>query len=202
MPLCLHGTLAAAFVVFNGRQQENMMFSTSSGKRLKLNKGIDENFEVEVCPEEVGQPPMLTMAVGAKLLKIDIGDISKTLPYMVASVGSPKLLIPVASPELLANLSPDFSEIEKWSIANKVNGIYVYSTYDERMDSFIARGFNPLTGHNEDAATGVAAAVLSYQLGKSITVKQGHMIGLACKINVRYANRNSLWVSGKVKSTN
>lgn len=99
-------------------------------------------------------------------------------------------------------MSPNYLEIEKWSIANKVNGIYAYSAYDERVDSFVARGFNPLTGHNEDAATGVAAAALSYQLKKSITVKQGNMLGLACKINVCYANQNSLWVSGKVKNTN
>lgn len=200
MPLCLHGTLAAAYVFFTGRQQKNMMFSTPNGKILKLNKDVDGNFEVGVCAESVNQPSILSLTVGADLLNIDIGDISKTLPFVVASVGSPKLLIPVSSADILANLSPNHLEIEKWSIANKVNGIYVYSGYDERADSFVARGFNPLTGHNEDAATGVAAAALSYQLKKSITVKQGHMLGLACKINVRYANQNSLWVSGKVKT--
>lgn len=179
-----------------------MMFRTPIGKILKLNKDVDRNFEVEVCSESVNQPSILSLAVGADLLNIDSGDISKTLPFVVASVGSPKLLIPVSSADILANLSPNYLEIEKWSIANKVNGIYVYSVYDERAYSFVARGFNPLTGHNEDAATGVAAAALSYQLKKSITVKQGHMLGLACKISVRYANQYSLWVSGKVKNTN
>ena len=198
MPLCLHGTLAAAYVFFTGRKQEGMMFSTPGGKLLKLNKGVDENFEVEVCPESVDQPSMLTLTVGADLLNIDIGDISKTSPLVVASVGSPKLLIPVSSTDTLANLNPNYLEIEKWSITNKVNGIYVYSADEERADNFIARGFNPLTGHNEDAATGVAAAALSCQLKKSISVRQGHALGLFCEINVRYVSQLSIWVGGKV----
>lgn len=81
MPLCLHGTLAAAYIVFNGRQQENMMFSTPSGKILKLNKDVDGNFEVGVCSESVNQPSMLSLTVGADLLNIDIGMGIYRKPY-------------------------------------------------------------------------------------------------------------------------
>lgn len=199
MPLCLHGTLAAAYVLFGDLDQKSMKFTLPSGKILTLNGDKNQIIEIEVLPEEVVQQPSLSLDLSSVLLNIDEVDISNNLPFMVASVGSPKLLMPIASVEILAKLTPNYSEIGKWSIRNKVNGIYAYSCDEHEPDSFQARGFNPLTGHNEDAATGVAAAALAFQLKKSITVKQGAALGVPCEISVRYTSSGSLWVGGKVK---
>ena len=123
--------------------------------------------------------------------------ISTHLPMGVASVGSPKLLIPIVSSHELFKLKPNFAIIEKWSIENNVNGVYAYAR-DENDLVFHARGFNPKTGHNEDAATGVAAAVLSMLLKKDIIVKQGRSINQPCSIFVRYLSKESIWVGGLV----
>lgn len=202
MPLCLHGTLAAAYILFDTCDQKNMQFSLSNGKILRLNKNIDQILEVEVCQEQIEQPPSLSLDLGSELLNVNKLDLSNNLPFIVASVGSPKLLIPISSTDILANLTPNYPEIERWSIKNKVNGVYAYSVEQHELDSFQARGLNPLTGHNEDAATGVAAAALAFQLKKSITVKQGSTLGLPCEISVRYENPKSIWVGGKVRKTN
>ncbi len=198
MPLCLHGTLAAAYALFGGLEQKSIQFTLASGKILTLNIDKNQMIQVEVIAEAVVQQPLLSSSLISLLLNVNKVDIANNLPFMVASVGSPKLLIPIASAEMLEKLSPNYSEIEKWSIKNKVNGIYAYSRDVNALNSFQARGFNPITGHNEDAATGVAAAALAYALKKSITVKQGSALGIPCCIDVRYENQVSLWVGGKV----
>lgn len=196
MPLCLHGTLAAAHILFSESDQKSMIIRTSNGKNLQLNQNATNHFEVEVAFEKVDQP-MLSSLTASQLLNIDTAIISKALPFTVASVGSPKLLIPISSRNKLDNLTPNYLEIKNWSLINKVNGIYAYC-HDEVADIFYARNFNPMTGHNEDAATGVAAAALSLQLARSIVVKQGQTVGLPCKIHVRFENKNSIWVGGAI----
>ena len=200
MPLCLHGTLAAAHVLFSGSALCSMSIRAPSGKHLRLNKNAPNHFEVEVTPEPVEQP-FLSLLTGSRLLNIDTSEISKDLPFTVASVGSPKLLIPISSQDRLADLNPDYSEIEKWSLANRVNGVYTYC-HDAGADIFYARGFNPMTGHKEDAATGVAAAALSFQLARSIAIKQGQLLGMPCKINLRFVSKNSIWVGGRTFTAN
>lgn len=73
----------------------------------------------------------------SQLLNIDAANISASLPFIVASVGSPKLLIPISA-NTINNLNPNYLEIEKWSIKSRVNGIYVYSIDLDKYDSFYA----------------------------------------------------------------
>ncbi len=71
----------------------------------------------------------------------------------VASIGSPKLLIPIKQLDILATLNPKFDFIKKWSIENGINGLYVYSAdVNNKNHNYVARGFNPKGGKNEDAA--------------------------------------------------
>lgn len=197
MPLCLHGTLAAAHLLFSGSALSSMSIRVPSGKHLHLNKNAPNHFEVEVIPEQVEQP-LFSLLIASRLLNIDITDIAKGLPFTVVSVGSPKLLIPISSRDRLFDLNPNYLEIEKWSLANKVNGIYAYY-HDAATDVFYARGFNPMTGHKEDAATGVAAAALSFQLARNIVIKQGQILGLPCKIYLRFASQYSIWVGSETR---
>jgi len=109
-------------------------------------------------------------------------------------------LVPIHSLEQLSNLKPNFDKIKKWSITNQVNGLYVYTkeTYNSGLD-FHARGFNPMTGLNEDAATGVAAAALSIVMRKSLTIEQGYFIGAPCVIDVLYVSNCRALVGGKAR---
>src|SRR3990167_7520259 len=58
MPLCLHGTLAAAHVLFSKSDQKCMVIRTLSGKLLQLNQNTSNHFEVEVFPEQIEQPSL------------------------------------------------------------------------------------------------------------------------------------------------
>lgn len=99
----------------------------------------------------------------------------------------------------LLELKPNYELIKKWSIENKVNGLYVYTPETHLNSSnFHARGFNPKTGHNEDAATGVAATALSLALKRNITVEQGYSINRPCCIVVTYIDANNILVGGQV----
>lgn len=128
--------------------------------------------------------------------------IDKNLPCVVASVGSPKLLIPVRSLQLLAKLQPDYAAIAEWGSAQQINGLYVYTAETFcKTATFHARGFNPRTGHNEDAATGVAAAALALAVQQSIVVEQGNFIGKPCIIDATLISKERVLVGGEVVVT-
>ena len=110
------------------------------------------------------------------------------------SVGSPKLLAPIISSSVLTQLTPNFSEILAWSLAKHVNGLYVYTHLEN--EQWLARGFNPKTGHNEDAATGVAAAALALALNKNLIVNQGISIDKPSQITVTFNNLKCILVGG------
>lgn len=73
-----------------------------------------------------------------------------------------------------------------------VNVIYVYSNDTEHPDSdYVGRNFNPLFSHQEDIATGVAAAALVFMLNlkndnkkNNFTIEQGANLGRPSQIFV------------------
>ncbi len=198
MPLCIHGTLGAASVLFDIYQVKNFTCQATAG--LSLNLYVDN---------DVAQ---IRLSISQKLKDFsDIHEIchmlglqedtilSQSLPCQIASVGSPKLLIPVISKKALMDLQPDFSYITTWSINNNVNGIYVYARDLNETDLFYARGFNPKTGHDEDAATGVAAGALATCFDmKHISIEQGESLGKPSMIHVTRIDEATVLVGGKV----
>lgn len=201
MPLCLHGTLAAGKLLFGDKNQQQITCLTDEGKSLCISKSEDECLQVKVSVQKFDNFNVDTNIVGKMLHLNDCHDISRDLPFFVSSVGSPKLLVPLKSLKLLSNLKPNFALIKQWSLENKVNGLYVYSnetTWDN--SNYHARGFNPKTGHNEDAATGVAAGALGLALKKNIKVQQGLTMSNPCLISVTYKNPSEIFVGGKVSA--
>jgi PhzF family phenazine biosynthesis protein len=116
----------------------------------------------------------------------------------VASVGSPKLFVPLRSVEALATLHPNFDLIKQWSLDNGINGLYVYAL--ESTDPLLlqARAFNPKTGQNEDAATGVAAAALALVFKENLIIKQGYFIGKPSQLMITYHHPEEIYVGGKI----
>jgi len=197
MPLCLHGALAAAKVILNKRGGDSLEFVTGEGEKLSVKENGRDCLQVKVSAKET---PVLKLNREeiAGMLRIDVSAITLNLPFTVASVGSPKLLVPVVSSVILESLSPDYDAITVWSIASEINGMYVY-VRDAESSDFIARGFNPKTGHNEDAATGVAAGALALVLRSSISVVQGSSIDGVCKIVSEYLSPKDIWVGGMMR---
>ncbi len=199
MPLCLHGTLGAATILFD-KEIRKLECVTKSGLLLQILKNENDIIQVQVSSQVV---PAITIDQDeiCKLIRLsDKQQIVSDLPFMLASVGSSKLLVPFLSMELLAELAPDFDRIKQWSIAHQVNGLYVYTAdVPSAYFNFYARGFNPKGGHPEDAATGVAAAALAYALKRNITVGQGRFMNKPSQIVVSYESDQQIWVGGKTR---
>lgn len=198
MPLCIHGTLGAAAVLFDIYQVQNFKCQTASG--LSLSIYFDN--EIAQVSLSISHKPIDFSNINEIYQMLELQDdaiLSKSLPCKVASVGSPKLLIPVISKTVLMNLHPDFSYIRAWSIKNNINGLYVYAQDTDKTHHFYARAFNPKTGHHEDAATGVAAGALATCLDmKHISIEQGELLGKPSVIHVTQIDEVTVLVGGKV----
>jgi trans-2,3-dihydro-3-hydroxyanthranilate isomerase len=179
MSLCLHGSLSAAYVLM--KQQDVTCFHalTKSNQNLLFKKLNDDVVQLEVdkgtvLPISFLKEDLNTM-LGIKYQNV----LNKNLPHCIATIGSPKLLIPLLTYDALTQVKPNFDFIKHWSINNNINGLYVYTddTHDDKVN-FIARGFNPKGGAHEDAATGVAVGALYTALknAKEIRVRQGEFI--------------------------
>jgi PhzF family phenazine biosynthesis protein len=112
---------------------------------------------------------------------------------VVASVGSPKLLVEVKDSATLHGLRPDLARIVAWGQANGVNGCYAFCRTGE--SEYEGRNFNHLDAALEDSATGVAAGALSAWLGHGLTMLQGRALGDPCRIVAR-ADGETIHVGG------
>lgn len=196
MPLCLHGTIAAGEVLMQGKEEESCTFITTSQYPLSVTK-CGSLIQVEVSQQASPLISIEKFTVCQMLNLLDESLLDMPVSFTISSVGSPKLFVPIKSKEQLLNLNPNFSLIKKWSVENQINGLFVYSSESSEND-FVARAFNPKTGHNEDAATGVAAAALALLLKKTLVIAQGENLGTPCKILTTYIDDKHILVGGNV----
>ncbi len=198
--LCLHGALASGKYLMHLRNTDLLRVKIQSGQVLQMVKQADR---VQVLmPHAEILPIKIDLAIIAKMLDINTDQLDLSFPCIAASLGSPKLLVPLKTAEILNQLKPDFDFIKKWSIENQVNGLYVYSADAPAGIDFIARGFNPKGGWNEDAATGVAAgtliAVLRHPKQKDFVIDQGDTMGEPSRIYVSLAVDGQVLVGGEI----
>lgn len=199
MPLCVHGTLAAAYVLFDARGDcHSLTCKTKSGQLLQVRKSGDV-LDVAVSSQATSSVSIAAADI-CQILGVQLEDLDRGLPFQLASVGSPKLCIPVNSLKTLMNLRLDIEAIRDWSARHCVNGFYVYTqdTFNPSSDVH-ARGFNPLGGDWEDAATGVAAAALATLLKRDLIIEQGYVIDKPSELRIRYQDDNSIFVGGRVR---
>lgn len=172
-PLCLHASLAAGGLLLSRGMDGPVMLRTAMrGQLLKLTRTPDAVF-VAVQQQAAGTPALLPGWPG-------LAPLSAPL---VASVGSPKLLIEVADAATLHSLTPPLARIVAWGREHGVSGCYVYCKVGER--EYEGRNFNHLDPALEDSATGVAAGALSAHLGHGLTLHQGRATGNDCRIVTR-----------------
>ncbi len=129
----------------------------------------------------------------ADLLGIDRNFID-SYPIQIVSTGTPKLLIPIKSLDILMSLQPNFEGISTYCEKSEANGFYPFTMYPETRDKnsdIHARQFNPLAGIDEDPITGVAAGALGAYIKKynllskdNFIVEQGFIMNKAGKIYV------------------
>lgn len=180
-PFCLHGSLAAAKVFFAKNPDITcIQIISSMGKTLTASLESQEEIVLKLIPEFIRDGGEY-IDDASKLLGIDIDDI--LVKPLVASLGSPKLIIKVSTKEKLFSLKPNLAALNLWNELVAINGIYAYCVENETI---FARNFNHLDEKIEDSATGVAAAALSYALSASIKVIQGVNLDNSCVLDLRF----------------
>ena len=194
-PLCLHASLAAADHVWQTGQHGGVLLLTSSMKKqpLAFDRAGDDIF-VSVDIQQADLPDV-SMSAAATLLRCDAGVLVSSPE--AASVGSPKLLVEVASEDVLYSLRPDLDGITEWGRTNGINGCFVYTRMGESPSQYAGRNFNHLDATLEDAATGVAAGALSIRLNADITLYQGRNLDNPCVIRAARA-AGKIRVGGRV----
>lgn len=202
MPLCIHGSLSAAYVLMEQQRLTQFHALTKNNQELIFRK-LNDLVRLEINPGKILSFAFLYDDLN-KMLGIGYQNIvDKKLPNCVATIGSPKLLVPLLNYQILAKIEPNFAFIKQWSVSNNINGLYVYTddARNEEVD-FIARGFNPKGGNNEDAATGVAVGALytalKYSDNREIRVKQGEFIKKPSYI-LASSTQDKLFIGGSIQ---
>lgn len=158
--LCAHATIAAVHVLAETGQikRRNIVAETNTGI-FSVSREKDGMIIIsQKDPKYLRLEPDKKMV--AKLLNIKEKDILQH-PIRIVSVGTPKLIIPVSSLDVLFSIKPDLEGIKEYCKKSGARGLYPF-TFEtkERGSDFHARQFNPLAGINEDPVTGVAAGAL------------------------------------------
>jgi len=192
-PLCLHATLAAAHVLLTAPGAPAALTVTTAMRRqaLQLVRRAADLF-IGLAPQPA-PAVMLEKYVPSELMGQHMHLLS---PPVIASVGSPKLLLEVADRTILRALRPNLELIADWSALHQVNGCYAYCRTGE--NEFEGRNFNHLDPALEDSATGVAAGALSAHRQQSLSLSQGHVTQQPCLIEVQYSAQ-AIWVGGMVQ---
>ncbi|MDZ5635781.1 MULTISPECIES: PhzF family phenazine biosynthesis protein [unclassified Janthinobacterium] len=192
-PLCLHATLAAAHVLLTapGAPATLTVSTAMRGQALQLECNAAGLF-ISLAPQPA-PAVMLEKYVPSELMGQHMHLLS---PPVIASVGSPKLLLEVADRTILRALRPNLELIADWSALHKVNGCYAYCRTGEH--EYEGRNFNHLDPALEDSATGVAAGALAAHWQQSLSLHQGHVTQQPCLIQVQYSAQ-AIRVGGMVQ---
>ncbi|WP_434752342.1 PhzF family phenazine biosynthesis protein [Paenibacillus amylolyticus] len=208
MAFCGHGTLAAGAFILQQYERNPIQVVSGSGTPIVISKSPQGHFyfktsrvsRLDMKPDKIEVAYML--GVNPEIILDDI-------PFCVASIGSPKLFVPLRHLTALDEVIPNFEQIRAWSEKYGVNGVYVYTfqetvkrNQDDKAVYINARGFNPLFGIPEDAATGVAAGALGdllFQAGglSEYVIQQGKHVGAKSEISVKIKT-GSVEIGGSV----
>ncbi|TFW16934.1 PhzF family phenazine biosynthesis protein [Massilia arenosa] len=130
-PLCGHATLAAAYHLVAAGAGPVEVRTAMQGQRICLVREGDIVY-LELHRQEAPAADIGTDALRALLRAPELVPV--TAP-VVASVGSPKLLVQVHDVAELRALAPDLAAIDAWSRALGVNGIYAWCLRGEAQDA-------------------------------------------------------------------
>ncbi|MDN2708812.1 PhzF family phenazine biosynthesis protein [Janthinobacterium sp. SUN118] len=192
-PLCLHATLAASHVLLTAPGAPATLTVTTAmrGQALHLLRSAQGLF-IGLAPQ-----PAPAVAIERYVPSELMGQhMHLASPPVIASVGSPKLLLEVADRTTLRALRPNLELIADWSALHKVSGCYAYCRTGE--SEYEGRNFNHLDPALEDSATGVAAGALAAHLQQSLRLHQGHLTQQPCLIQVQYS-AHEIRVGGMVQ---
>ncbi|MCP5081851.1 MAG: PhzF family phenazine biosynthesis protein [Alphaproteobacteria bacterium] len=100
-----------------------------------------------------------------KLLKIPLQALSMPYPMQVAEADFMQLLVPVAGPEELARIVPNFADIAAFCQAMQIDSVAAFTPPTHSVpNTYEIREFCPAIGVDESAAAGTTNATVSCYL--------------------------------------
>ncbi|WKZ30985.1 MAG: PhzF family phenazine biosynthesis protein [Candidatus Dojkabacteria bacterium] len=197
---CGHATLAGAQAIYEKKPFNEIKVETGAGI-LSVYREEDGSLMMKMARSELVDKEYDKTEIG-KLLGIRPSDMFD-LPIITASVGSPKLMIPVKHLNIVETVQPDFEAMIEFCKKYPVKGFYVFTKEVILPGSnFHARQFNPAAGIPEDPITGVAGGALAlyaraYNLiiHDQIIIEQGFELGKPGRIVVQI-NDGAVYVGG------
>jgi PhzF family phenazine biosynthesis protein len=160
LPLCGHGTLAAAYIIYEKRRTDdpNLIFITNEGTLLTVSRStgngkLEITFPANLSYEKTDDAALYSRCKSGLRAEKE-GSIAE-MYTLDGHTTRPKLLIVFDKAFDVESLRPDFAEMAKWNEFGVVvtapadlvekEGVYFH---------FISRYFAPKAGINEDIATG------------------------------------------------
>jgi PhzF family phenazine biosynthesis protein len=217
MEMCGHATVGAVWLLdrLGKLPRDQISIWTRSGQvdAHVADRSAGAGARVEVSqPKGRVEPLHGVEAEILSVLAITATDLAP-LPIQNSSTSRVKTLVPLRSVAVLDALQPDFGRVE--AICERIGstGLYPYAVADLDGQVFEARQFPKSSGYPEDAATGIAAAALTFGLlenglveagDRPIRVRQGRAVGRPSEIVLRFrvgdAGRvEGCWLGGSVR---
>lgn len=198
MEMCGHATIGALWLLAsNGAlPADTVRIETRSGPVTGFVRyGETGKPSVEIT-QPAGKVTGLTAAQTEDVLTVmglgrhDLLD----LPIQNAITSRVKTIVPIKDVDRLNALKSDMKAVEALCHRIGSTGLYPYAVQDRQAQTFEARQFPRSSGYPEDAATGIAAAALSFGLlanglvdrnDRPISVFQGRAMGALSEIGIR-----------------
>ncbi|KIX99431.1 uncharacterized protein Z520_05007 [Fonsecaea multimorphosa CBS 102226] len=225
MEMCGHATVGTAWAMheLGVSQKPELRFTTKSGpvrtvRRVERGDGLAaQKVKVFVSQPKGTVEDVVDGELVAEVLSvlgITEAQLQQTTPRPVrnACTSRVKTTVALRSADVLNSLRPDFSRVRDLCEKLGSTGLYPYaivqpgstnSASGGQLVQVEARQFPKASGYPEDAATGIAAAALSYALaangvlgvGQEAVVYQGRAMGYPSQINV-LLEEDGCWVGG------
>jgi PhzF family phenazine biosynthesis protein len=213
MSMCGHATVGAVWLLdsLGKLDGDSASLWTKSGvvdARIADSATGERLVEITQPPGRVEPVPDDAVPEILSVLGITAADLAP-LPIQNAATSRVKTLVPIANVDVLDTLGPDFTRMEQVNDRIGSTGLYPYAPSDRDNQVFDARQFPRSSGYPEDAATGIAAAALSFGLlanglveptDRPLRIRQGRAMGRPSAISVRFALADSqvtgCWLGG------
>lgn len=210
MEMCGHATVGAVWLLekLNRLKHPEVRIMTKSGivkaRVSKSSQGIwvEVSQPAGVVDTVAGPDDIEALVSVLGISKQELAD----LPIHNSKTSRVKTLVPLRSTSQLNSLKPNFHLVKGFCERIGSTGLYPYALSDAANQVFNARQFPKSSGYNEDAATGIAAAALSYGLlrnglvgdtEKPLRVRQGWSMGCPSGISVRFRQDcDGCWIGG------
>jgi len=193
LPACGHGTVAALALLAHrtGRPEHLLRVPgrTFWGRAIPIGDRLfDAAFDPGTVTTRLPNQSEMSEIVAA----IGAGERAGAC---VATLGRPRLLLPVADRDRLAALRPDLDRLRAATDRIGLLGCYVHTIPDAEGRA-AARMFAPSIGVPEDIANANSTACLAAHLGADLRVDMGDSLGSPATVTASAPTDGSILVGG------